>query len=530
MRGRERRLREQLRSEFGKIPAEQGFLWRTQEDVERYYRKNRDTIPANEAVDEVTWSDLSLQQLYDRINTLQSFAGEQLLYQELHRIPQNRGETERRQAYMDFFEKEEERRLDAQVCLWRLSKKKEYYGVADYIDLLPQQRIPFIKLCRVLPITLPLLFVAAVVTQLPLLFSCVIWHLILNVVVYTIGKNRYEAFLDALYGIAGTVQAAHKLDPMLPAEEGRRKAIAHLWPVAKKASAMLWKKQLGASGDIFGIITDYTWGIFMWDFITYDKVMKGLEQHLPEYEVLFRFVGEVDLCIALASFRASLPLWCRPQLVREGELSMEDMYHPLLTEPVTNSFSMGKNWILTGSNATGKSTFLKGVAVNVLLGQSMGICGARQAVIPDLAVVTSMAVRDDILSGESYYMKEIRYLERMIRLVSLPGGRRVFCGIDEILKGTNTAERVAASIAILHFLQQQNCLAMVATHDIELARRMDGPYENRSFGEQLGETDVVFDYQLREGINCSRNAIRLLSIIGFPEEILAEAQKNLQNH
>lgn len=527
---RERRLRQQLRAGFGKAPEEQGFLWRSQEDVERYYQKNKDAIPPEEAVDEVTWSDLSLQQLYDRINTVQSFAGEQLLYQELHRIPRGSGDVERRQAYMDFFEKEEERRLDAQVCLWRLSKKKEYYGVADYIDLLPQQKIPFIKLCRILQVTLPLLLLAAIVTQLPVLFSCVVWHLILNVVVYTIGKSRYEAFLDALYGITGTVQAAHKLDPMLPPEEGRQKAIAHLWPVAKKASAMLWKKQLGASGDIFGIATDYLWGILMWDFTTYDKVMKGLGQHLEEYEVLFRFVGEVDLCIALASFRASLPLWCRPRLVQEGTLSMEEMYHPLLTEPVANSFSMDKNWILTGSNATGKSTFLKGVAVNVLLGQSMGICGARSAVIPDLAVMTSMAVRDDILSGESYYMKEIRYLERMVRLVSLPGGRRVFCGIDEILKGTNTAERVAASIAILHFLKGQNCLAMVATHDIELARRMEGPYENRSFGEQLGERDVVFDYKLREGINCSRNAIRLLAIIGFPEEILKEAQKNLQNH
>lgn len=267
----------------------------------------------------------------------------------------------------------------------------------------------------------------------------------------------------------------------------------------------------------------------MWDFTTYDQVMKGLKEHLHQYEVLFSFVGEVDLCIALASFRASLPFWCRPVLTLEGPLVMADMYHPLLTEPVTNSFSMERNWILTGSNATGKSTFLKGVAVNVLLGQSMGICAASSAVIPDLMVVTSMAVRDDILSGESYYMKEIRYLERMVRMVSQPGGRRVFCGIDEILKGTNTAERVAASLAILHFLMEQSCLAMVATHDIELARRLDGPYENKSFGERLGESDVTFDYKLQEGINCSKNAIRLLSIIGFPEEILAEAQKNLQN-
>lgn len=527
-RWRERRIREQLRKAFGKAPGEPGFLWRSQEDVERYYQKKRETDPPEEAVDEVTWSDLSLKQLFDRINTTQSFAGEQHLYRELHRIPRDRQALLRRQAYTDFFEAEEEKRLDAQLCLQRLSKKKEYYGVTDYMELLPAQEIPFIKVCRLLQITLPLLLLAAVITRLPLLFSLVIWHLLLNLVVYALGKMRYEAFLDVLYGITGTVQTAHKLDPMLPADKERTEALSKLWPVAKGASAMLWKRQLGASGDIFGLMMDYGLGILMWDFVTYDKVMKGLKAHLTQYETLFSFVGEVDLCIALASFRASLPHWCRPVL--DGEvLAMEEMYHPLLEHPVPNSFSMEENWILTGSNATGKSTFLKGVAVNVLLGQSMGICAAGSAWIPDLVVMTSMAVRDDILSGESYYMKEIRYLERMVRLVSSPGGRKVFCGIDEILKGTNTQERVAASIAILHFLKKQNCLAMVATHDIELARKMDGLYENKSFGEQLGERDVTFDYRLKSGINCSKNAIRLLAITGFPEEILTEAQKNLQN-
>lgn len=144
-------------------------------------------------------------------------------------------------------------------------------------------------------------------------------------------------------------------------------------------------------------------------------------------------------------------------------------------------------------------------------------------VIPNARVMTSIAIRDDILSGESYYMKEIKYLKRMI--AGGRGKRMVICGIDEILRGTNAMERVAASIAILNYLAEQNCLIMVASHDHELARTLADKYVNYYFCETVRDGDVVFDYKLRAGISNTYNAILLLQTVGFPREIVEEARK-----
>ena len=149
----------------------------------------------------------------------------------------------------------------------------------------------------------------------------------------------------------------------------------------------------------------------------------------------------------------------------------------------------------------------------------------QYASLPHCGVITSMAVRDDLASGESYYIREIKYLKRMTECVK--NGRLLFLAIDEILKGTNTKERIAASKAVLRYFNSANCIIMVATHDIELAEKFDGIYENYYFCEKLDEKDIVFDYRIHNGICRSSNAIKLLSVIGFPDDIVNDALSEL---
>ena len=136
--------------------------------------------------------------------------------------------------------------------------------------------------------------------------------------------------------------------------------------------------------------------------------------------------------------------------------------------------------------------------------------------------MTSMAVSDDILSGESYYIREIRYLKRMVELCS--GEKPLFLAVDEILRGTNTKERIAASKAVLEYFSEQNCMVIVATHDMELAEYFSHSCDNFHFCETVEEGDVVFDYKLHSGISTTSNAIRLLSVMGFPEDIVSSAE------
>lgn len=139
-----------------------------------------------------------------------------------------------------------------------------------------------------------------------------------------------------------------------------------------------------------------------------------------------------------------------------------------------------------------------------------------------------MAVTDDIMAGESYYIKEIKYLNRIIR--SLSDKRFVICVIDEILRGTNTEERIAASFSILKYIHNKNCLAIAATHDIELTQLLDGIYANYHFREEMQDKDIIFDYKIHEGPSKTRNAIKLLKYVGFPDKIISDAESFKLNH
>ena len=118
--------------------------------------------------------------------------------------------------------------------------------------------------------------------------------------------------------------------------------------------------------------------------------------------------------IAIASFRKSLPQWCCPSLQSDGAISVEEISHPLMADAIPNDFVLKKGVVLTGANASGKSTFMKAVAINVILAQTINTCVAKNMKMPAIQVMTSMALRDDVLQGESYYMREIKYLKRML--------------------------------------------------------------------------------------------------------------------
>lgn len=124
------------------------------------------------------------------------------------------------------------------------------------------------------------------------------------------------------------------------------------------------------------------------------------------------------------------------------------------------------------------------------------------------------------------FIKEIKYLKRMLEQLNVD--RCTICIVDEILRGTNTRERIAASEAILEYLTKENCLVMVASHDQELTSLLQKQYDNYHFSEKIGEQDIEFDYKLYSGPATSQNAIRLLEYVGFPKKIIADAKVNAQ--
>jgi len=139
-----------------------------------------------------------------------------------------------------------------------------------------------------------------------------------------------------------------------------------------------------------------------------------------------------------------------------------------------------------------------------------------------------MALRDDLENSESYYIVEIRSLQRILDKVK-ESKVPVLCFIDEVLRGTNTLERIASSSEILAYLAGKGAMCFAATHDIELTNMLKKYYVNYHFEEHVDEEDVLFDYRLREGAANTRNAIKLLNMIGYDKVITYNAEKQARD-
>ncbi len=519
-----RKLREALNKQFGKKPKARKYDF---ENLGYHWNEYKKNLPEEETIDEITWNDLEMEKLFCRINNCSSFPGEQVLYSTLHCLPANKAYTESLEEKIKFFIEKDGERLDMQLLLSSLGKDSSSYFLPRFMSDLKAFEIGGIWKYRVMQILLFLFVLLAAIFQNTgfILSASIIFTI--NLVIYSKQKYKYEIHLGALGNIATVISVGKKIaDSKVISYESKFNEFKESVDSFKKLSyqiiSVTSKKNAVTSGDAFAIFYDYIIGGTLFDFIKYDQIIRRLKNKGKEFMDLYRKIGMIDIAITIGSFRKSLPRYCTPTLNNGKILQFQDIYHPLIDEPVLNSKILSKNSIITGSNASGKSTFIKAVAVNVIFAQCLNTCMAKTMVMPFSRVITSMAVTDDLMAGESYYIKEIKYLNRIIR--SLSDERFVICIIDEILRGTNTEERIAASASILKYINKKNCLAIAATHDIELTSILGSLYANYHFREQMNEKDITFDYKIYDGVSKSRNAIRLLKHVGFPDEIIVEAE------
>lgn len=247
-------------------------------------------------------------------------------------------------------------------------------------------------------------------------------------------------------------------------------------------------------------------------------------------------MAQIEVVVSLGCFAREQPQVTFPQLVTtpdaqsDAVLEIEAVVHPLIDparvvgNDITLKSGAGQNlWLITGSNMSGKSTFLRAVGVCALLAQIGSAVPARAMRCALLRLITDLRVRDDIGKGESYFLAEVRHLRRMLAAeVSQPFA--VLGLVDEPFRGTNHQEQHAATLAIVEHLHRAAGLFILATHDRELARAAEaGGICNRHFQEELRDGQLIFDYRLRTGVAHTRNAIRVLEREGYPPQIIARA-------
>lgn len=513
-----RKRKAYLHNKFGIVPEEAADNWN--ENRRNYY----DLFAQADDVDDITWNDLSMNEIFVRVNNCDTSVGEEVLYWRLRKCGMSEADRDAFERSAAAFDRDEDLRVAAEEQLGNIGKTASSYYIPSYMDAIEEYSMKHGWIYRGLQI----IFIAALI--LFLIFRTDVFGILLavvsavNVILYMILKMRFEIELGLSGPAVSLLHTAAKLAGI--------KEIRELYPelnakitvfggLQRKAKLLLGQKATADSGDLLGIILDYILGITLWQITTYNTVMSRLSRHSEDYLAIYQIVGEIDLAINTASFRRSLPLYCLPEETSERYLYMDDIYHPLISNPVGNTLELSRGCLITGSNASGKSTFIKAVAVNAILGQAINTCAAARMVMPPVRVMTSMAVKDDLVAGESYFIREIRYLKRI--LDGLTEDKVTLCAIDEILRGTNTGERIRASRAILEYLADRNCISMVASHDKELTELLAKDYDNYHFSEEIGENDITFSYKIMKGPATSQNAVKLLELAGFPGEIIAEA-------
>jgi DNA mismatch repair ATPase MutS len=170
---------------------------------------------------------------------------------------------------------------------------------------------------------------------------------------------------------------------------------------------------------------------------------------------------------------------------------------------------------------SGKTTFIRSIGINLITGLTINTCFAEAMSIPRIRIYSAIRISDNLMNDKSYYFEEVLTIKNMIQKSS-DGKPNLFL-LDEIFKGTNTIERISAGKAVLSKLSKNDNIVFISTHDIELTDMLAGEYELYHFSEIVNENNVDFDYKLKEGKLKSRNAIKILQINDYPDDIINEA-------
>ncbi|KAA3436289.1 MutS-related protein [Rufibacter hautae] len=262
--------------------------------------------------------------------------------------------------------------------------------------------------------------------------------------------------------------------------------------------------------------------MLMWDFIWMWRLERWKKTMSGNIGQVLNAAAEFEALASLAAFQYANPDFAVPQISGQPfEFCADDLSHPLIfsTGRRANSISFkgaGNTVLITGSNMSGKSTFLRAVGVNMVLAfTGAAVCARKVTVFPG-QVYTSMRTEDNLAENTSSFYAELKRLKILLDLTR--ADQPVYFFLDEILKGTNSHDRHQGAMALIRQLHQRKAAGFVSTHDLELGnmeQELPGSVQNFSFNSYFEDGQLRFDYTLRPGICQSFNASQLMRQMGI---------------
>lgn len=493
--------------------------------VNAYLRVDEETN-----ISEETASDIDLDSVFSYIDRTSSKPGEQYLYKMLHQPQYGESHFTTLEQSITQLTADKERRESIQLKLSKLNNADAYY--LPELFARPHQSLfhPlvefYIKTAALYVIALAVLLV---VKPNQVWFLLLLVALLVNTGIHFKSKSKIIAYtrsLPQLLILFGVGKWLFKQNAFAKDD----KAEQSLSNIAKLKRSL---NSINLQGSTANDPTDLSYLIMEWinmlllieprNFIA---SIKKVNNYRGDIKILFECVARVDVAIAIQSVRDGLPYYCKPDFTLDGaELIMEELFHPLIDDCVANSIHSysSQGVLITGSNMSGKTTFIRAITINALLAQTIHTSCAKVYQAPLLKIFTSIDMSDDLGGHKSYFQAEALSVLSIVKKCSATEPVKSLVIIDEIFRGTNTIDRIAAAKAVLSYLIANKNFVFVSTHDLELAELLGAEYAVYSFEEIAGNDRLVFDYKIKKGLLKNKNGIAVLQGLGYPQDIINDA-------
>lgn len=502
-------------------------------DKKQDFSKNRSLfdLVAKEStvftIDDRTWQDLNMDHVFTEIDRTLTDCGRQCLYKMLRWPLFDHNQLEQRAELIRLFQEKPKIRQDVQVILSKI-------GISDGIGMVRLLWDPPAIWHSRYSLLHSLMFYCALISPLAFLVSivhgvlAVLTVFIINSFIYYNVQKKISIYFNGVKSLSKLLYWGKKLNKI---EADELNSIQSELRTAVSRVASYWRTTSFIGLDsaysvdpIMGTLLQYINIYFLIEIKGFYRAINIINKNRQSFRTIFQIIGDLDAYQAIASYRESLQYYCEPALkttrLDVKEIRGIEMYHPLLKNPVANSLTVqDKGILITGSNMSGKSTFLRTIGINALFAQTVYTCFAREYKSEFVKLLTVIGRADNIIEGKSYYLVEAQSILRIISQTKQNDEITTLAILDEMYRGTNSEERIKAGCSVLRYIVHQNSFVLAATHDLELTNMLASDFDNYHFREELAEHGLSFDYTLKPGPSTTRNAIQLLKILGYPEEI-----------
>lgn len=477
-------------------------------------------------IDEQTAYDINIDDLLKEISICSSTPGEQMLYYLLRTPKLNVESLEKRNKIIEKFLEDKDLRGNIQQIFSDLGRQRkgEIFNLFNTNTVIKKWKVILFNLIALSSLILLILFLF-IGSNYTLKF---IGIFAIYMLISMRASAEIENELSSLQYLGNLIRAAKEISKI--EDETLKEYIEEITKRVIPLSKIDIKTKYIYTSSELDIFTETLNGFFLTKIRSYYSIINIVKSNRQSLIELYALIGKLEAYISVASYRCRVSNYCIPQFLdnKDKTLIVKNAVHPLLEDGVPNSITLkNKGVILTGSNMAGKSTFMRTLATNILLSQSFSMSLCDEYSSSFFRIISSLSLSDDVLSGTSYYLEECNSVLRILN--SLDDEVPAFCIIDEIFKGTNPIERIAASKEILKYIMNKNAISIVATHDLELAENCNDKYLRYYFCEDIDENEgLTFDFKLKSGICNTGNALKLLDFLGYPKEIIINSQKDIE--